>query len=468
MSAVTRSAVALLCTLAAVSAATGTADTRLAGATRSERNGWIAVRLQGPPAQVGYQHGRLLAAEIADALAVAKLSATHDGKRDWAFFRKAAETVFWPRAGAEYQEEMRGIAEGALAAGTAIDLWDVVALNASIEVGYYTALLDAAAAPAAAAAKSNAPDKCSAFVATGHYTRDGRPVIAHNNWSGYLDGSRWNVIFDIQPAAGQRILMDGYPGLIHSGDDFGINSAGIAITETTITGFKGFDTKGVPEFVRARKAMQYATSIDDFDRTMRDGNNGGYANAWLVADANTGEVARLELGLKNVMLERTKDGYFAGANFPVSPKLALEETSFKLDDPSLSPNARRARWQELMAANAGKIDLVLAKAFMADHYDAFEKKPDAPSERTLCGHVDLSPRGMGDWTGPFGPNGAVQSKAADAAMIRRMALEAAMGHACGISFRAAEHLAKHPEFAWQKPLLRDLVAYPWTSFAAAR
>ena len=480
MSAVRRSALALLCAVAAVSAATvparsgpkavtapGTADARLAGATRSERNGWIAVVLQGPPAQLGYQHGRLLAPEIADALAVAKLSATHDGKRDWAFFRKTAETVFWPRAGAEYQEEMRGIAEGAAAAGTAIDLWDVVALNASIEVGYYTAVLDAAAATGAAG-KSNAPDKCSAFVATGRYTRDGRVVIAHNNWSGYLDGSRWNVIFEIRPAAGQRILMDGYPGLIHSGDDFGINSAGIAITETTITGFKGFDPAAVPEFVRARKALQYASSIDDFDRIMRDGNNGGYANAWLVADANTGEVARLELGLKNVTLERTKDGYFAGANFPVSPKLALEETSFKLDDPSLSPNARRARWDELMAANAGKIDLVLAKSFMADHYDAFEKKPDAPSERTLCGHVDLSPRGMGDWTGPFGPNGAVQSKAADATMIRRMALEAAMGHACGISFRAASHLAQHPEFAWQKPLLRDLVAFPWTPFAAAR
>jgi hypothetical protein len=81
--------------------------------------------------------------------------------------------------------------------------------------------------------------------------------------------------------------------------------------------------------------MQYAASIDDFDRIMRKGNNGGYANAWLVADTNTGEIARLELGLRNVTLERTKDGYFAGTNFPVNPKLAAEETKFKLDDPYL-------------------------------------------------------------------------------------------------------------------------------------
>ena len=208
--------------------------------------------------------------------------------------------------------------------------------------------------------------------------------------------------------------------------------------------------------------MQYAATIDDFDRIMRAGNNGGYANAWLVADENTGEIARLELGLKNVTLERTKDGYFAGANFPVSPKLAAEETKFKLDDPSLSANARRVRADEILQANVGKVDVALAKAYLSDHYDSYEKKADAPSERSLCGHVDLSPRGMGDWFAAWGPAGTVQSKVADAAMAKRMALEAAMGHPCGQTYRAAPHLAKHPAFAWAKPLMRDLVASPWT------
>jgi hypothetical protein len=260
--------------------------------------------------------------------------------------------------------------------------------------------------------------------------------------------------------------MDGYPGLIHSGDDFGVSSAGIAITETTITGFKGFEPRGVPEFARARKAMQYSASIDDFDRIMRDGNNGGYANAWLVADTKTGEIARLELGLKNVTLERTKDGYFVGTNFPVSPRLAAEETGFRLDDPGLSANARRVRAEQLMKESQGRIDLAVAKAYLSDHYDSHERKADAPSERTLCGHVDLSPRGMGDWFGPFGPAGTVQAKAADASMVQRMSFEAAVGHPCGLDFRAAAHLEKHPEYAWTKPLLRDLVAGKWTAFSA--
>ena len=88
--------------------------------------------------------------------------------------------------------------------------------------------------------------------------------------------------------------MDGQPGLIHSADDFGINGVGIIVTETTISGFSGFDPQGVPEFVRARKAMQYAATIDEFAAIMKAGNNGGYANNWLVADSKSNEVASLE------------------------------------------------------------------------------------------------------------------------------------------------------------------------------
>jgi hypothetical protein len=335
-----------------------------------------------------------------------------------------------------------------------------VALNAWNEVGYYVKALEmrTGAPPTVLTA-----EKCSAFVATGNYTRDGRVVIGHNAWTSYMEGRRWNVVFDIAPNDGHRILMDGFPGVIHSGDDFGLNSAGILITETTISGFKGFDEKGVPEFVRARKAMQYASSIDDFARIMKDGNNGGYANNWLVADRKTNEIASLELGLKNVTLRRTRDGYFSGANFPVNEKLAREETDFRVDDSALSPNARRVRWDQLMAEYKGRIDVEAGKRFLSDHYDAYAKRED-PNERTLCGHIERSPRGVKPWMPEYAPGGAVQAKVADAALAERMSLVAAMGHSCGIHFKAAEHLKAHPEFNWQKPFLKDLDAHPWTVF----
>ena len=436
------------------------AETRLSGSWRGrEVNGWIPVRLEGSPAQIGFQHGYLLAPEIADALKVIQLTLPHETKQDWAFLQTAAKTIFWPRVDQEYQEELRGISEGLAARGVKAAITDIVVLNAFLEMSYYTDTLDKKRT-------SSAPERCSAFVATGSWTRGGQAVIAHNNWSGYLEGSRWNIIFDIRPEKGYRILMDGFPGLIHSGDDFGMNSAGIVITETTISQFKGFEQNGIPEFVRARKAMQYAASIDDFVRIMANRNNGGYANAWLVADTKRNEIARLELGLKNVTLERTSDGYFVGANFPVNPKLAGEETSFRVDNPDESRNVRRARWEQLMPEFKGSIDVAVARRFMADHYDAYGKRADAPSERTLCGHVDLSPRGSRPWQEPYGPAGTVQAKVADAAMVQAMEMWAAMGHPCGLDFVAAEFLQRHPEYGWQRELLRDLPSRPWTRFSA--
>jgi hypothetical protein len=237
------------------------------------------------------------------------------------------------------------------------------------------------------------------------------------------------------------------------------------IAETTINGFSGFDPNGIPEFVRARKAMQYAASIDEFARIMTDGNNGGYANNWLIADRKTDEVASLELGLKNVVLQRTKDGFFVGSNFPNDPKLLREETDFDEKDKSRSENARHARWLALMERNKGRIDGAAAAKFLGDHFDSFAGKAEA-SERTLCGHIELSPRGMGTWQAPYAPAGAVQNKVADSASAEKMSLTALLGHACGRDFKAAEHLAKHPEFSWQQDILRDMNSRGWTKFTA--
>jgi hypothetical protein len=60
----------------------------------------------------------------------------------------------------------------------------------------------------------------------------------------------------------------------------------------------------------------------------------------------------------------------------------------------------------------------------------------------------------------------VQNKVADAAMAEHMSFTALVGHACGISYNATDHLKEHPEFDWQKELLRDLNAGAWTTFTA--
>lgn len=459
-------ALASLLLISLCAAAPPSRDPRLKKAYRFERGGWTYVHLEGAPREIGFQHGYLLAPEIEDAFKAVQLSDTHSTKRDWEFFRSTARQVLWPHIEKEYREELEGIAEGLKARGVKMDLDDVVALNAFSEVAdYYVPWLDQQQA-SANPPSLHAPGNCSAFIATGSYTRDGKIVIAHSAWTSYLHGERWVVIFDIVPRRGHRILMDGFPGVITSDDDFGLNSAGIMVTETTISQFHGFDPKGVPEFVRSRKALQYASSIDDYVRLMEQGNNGGYANDWLIGDRKTNEIAYLELGLKHTPLWRSKDGYFASANFARDPQVIKDETDFDPHDASTSPNARHARWDQLMEQYKGKIDVTLAKQFLADHYDAYEKKEDA-NERSLCGHVDTSPRGLKLWDwDEYYPGGAVQAKATDSAMAQRMSLVARAGHPCGEDFHAREFLARRPEYRWQAPLLRDMVAGPWTEFRA--
>jgi Phospholipase B len=441
-------------------------DPRLKGAYSFERGGWVYVHLEGEPEAIGFQHGYLLAQEIEDAFPAVEAGMMHSTKRDWPFFRQVSREMLWPKLDPEYQQELQGIAAGLNArTGSRLDVYDIVALNSFEELpDYYVPWLNKHER-VANAPNLKSPGNCSAFVATGSWTKDGQIVIAHNNWTNYMNGERWRVIFDIHPTHGYQILMDGFPGVIASDDDFGINSDGLMVTETTITQFEGWDPDGTPEFMRARKALQYAGSIDDYTRIMLDGNNGGYANDWLLGDRKTGEIAQFELGLKAYKLWRTTDGVFAGSNWARDPKVLKQDTpEFQPDNLETSPNARRVRWEELLNGNKGKIDVALAQQMLADHIDSFEKK-SAENERTLCGHVETSARGAAVWAWePFYPGGAVQAKATDSTMAREMRLLARAGHPCGEDFQAKPFLAAHPEFAWQEPYLRDMKAGPWTPF----
>ncbi|MGB2644542.1 MAG: C45 family peptidase [Candidatus Acidiferrum sp.] len=445
---------------------TGTNDPRLKRAQRFEDGGWIYVHLEGSPSEIGFQHGYLLAPEIEDAFAAVSAGMMHDTQRDWTFFRQAAHEMLWPKIDEEYQQELQGIVDGLRArTNSKLDVDDIVAMNAFEELpDYYVPWLNKQQ-KTAHAPNLKSPGNCSAFVATGSWTKDGKIVMAHNNWTNYVNGERWRIMFDIVPKTGYRILMDGFPGVIASDDDFGINSDGLMVTETTITQFEGWDPNGKAEFVRARKALQYVDSIDEYTKIMLDGNNGGYANDWLLGDNKTGEIAQLELGLKAYKLWRTKDGAYAGSNWARDPKVLREDApQFESNNLETSPNARRVRWEQLLKGNKGKIDVDLAEKMLGDHIDSYHQKPES-NERTLCGHVDSSPRGVDVWGwAPYFPGGAVQGKATDSSMTKEMKLVARAGHPCGEDFLAKPFLAAHPEYDWQAPYLHDMKAGPWTEF----
>lgn len=433
--------------------------------SRAESNGWIRVKLEGRPEEIGYQHGYLLADEILDLRgAMLMLNARTTGK-DWTFFRDESELMFWDNIPEEYQKEIDGIVKGVnkkKGEGT-IDRKDVLAMNSILEMSwYYIPWLESVSNQDTPG--PTPPGHCSAIAATGSWTTGGQIVMAHNTWVEYVIGQRWNLILSIKPEIGHRLIMDALPGFIHSGSDFGINSAGLIVTETTITQYHGFDPTGTAEFVRAREALQFASSIEEWVAVMKENNNGGYANDWLLGDIRTGEIARFEFGLENQFLERTKDGYFAGANYPVHNKLIREETTYDSTIMSTSPNARKLRWRQLINENRGKIDIGLAMSFMGDHFDTWRKE-EKQSGLTLCGHIDRDEAGAADmgW-GPFTPAGAVQAKATDSRLASEMQLWAIMGHPCGTPFDSEKFLFAHPEFSYQKEFLRSMPGREWTLF----
>jgi hypothetical protein len=440
-------------------------DPRLVKSSRKDTAGWIYIHLEGSPRDIGYQHGYLLAAEIEDLINSMKLSLPHLSGKDWTFYHDVAKKMFWNKIDKEYQQEITGIVEGLKARGKQYDVYDLVALNGNIELSqYYVPMLAEKEHPGAG--NNKAPGNCSGFVATGSYTADGKIAIGHNNWTDYMGGERWNVIADIVPQNGNHFIMDCMPGLIHSGDDFVVSGSGILITETTITQFKGFDEKGIPEFVRARKAAQYSNSIDDFVRIMTTGNNGGYANDWLVGDTKTNEIARLELGLKDFRVWRTTDGIYVGSNFPSDDKLMKEETTFNPNDSTLSANARHRRWDHLTNDYKGRIDAQTGMTIESDSYNELTNAKEA-SRCVIAGRVDTDPKGCPEWDWPpFYPGGTVQAKITTATLAKDMKFWAHMGNPSGEGFLAAPFFAAHPEYQWESPYLHDMPAYPWTLFSA--
>ncbi|MCB5662693.1 hypothetical protein LIQ79_18725, partial [Erysipelatoclostridium ramosum] len=112
---------------------------------------------------------------------------------------------------------------------------------------------------------------------------------------------------------------------------------------------------------------QYANSIDEWVTIVNEGNNGGYANYWLLADANPNEIARYEQGLKHQELLRTKDGSFYGCNACHNPRIRnLECVDNGYNDTRQQTGARRARFEQLLPQLHGTIDDDVAKRILAD------------------------------------------------------------------------------------------------------
>ena len=430
----------------------------LVGASRHDRDGWIHVKLNGPPRILGFQHGYLLAKEISQSLQTTRKDWEYHSGMDWSWMVENGSELLLPGIDTSILSELDGLVDGLSAAGIRTSREEMIVYNGIIELQKYwwPTVKDSMKI----LSPGQPQHSCSSFIATGSMTRDGGIVLGHNTMTSYV-GADCNIILDILPASGHRILMQGSPGWVHSGTDFFITDAGLIGSETTIDGFSGFDMSGIPEFVRMRRATQDASSIDEWCAIMRNGNNGGYANAWLIGDVKTNEIARLELGLKYVAFERTKDGYYIGSNVAEDVKILRHETSLNETDIRNSDIARRVRWKQLMKEYKGRITAQVARSFEADHFDTYLKEERLGS-RSLCAHWEYDSTDPAEV--PFDPSGTVDAKVVDSQMAKRMVIAVRWGSGCGTPFDATKFLEQHPQFEWMSGYLKGRASYPWTEF----
>ena len=299
----------------------------------------------------------------------------------WGQLRTVANALFLRGFDREILEEMRGIADGASAAGARwlgrpIDLVDIVVANVTVEMGELRAAVSATPTgleglhfdpPAYFEKKRDSVmDRCSAFAATGPATRDGKMVIGHVTWWPLTLAEQTNVMLDIQPASGHRVLMQSYPGGIESGTDWYQNDAGVVLTETTIRQTP-FNAQGTPVAFRARMAIQYGGNIDEVVERLGTRNNGLYTNEWLLGDAKNNEVAMYELGTNHTKLWRSSKnewfgdtpGFYWGDNNAKDLTIRLETQPDPRGTPEYIPYVPAVRdlaWQDLYRQYRGQID----------------------------------------------------------------------------------------------------------------
>ena len=404
------------------------------GAYKYNTQGWIYLYIHGDAYERGFQHGSLLTDEIVDminrwahiinnhpnvkAFVEDKDQETYDKVAQiwWDFCKKSIEKHYWDNFPEEYKQEIKGIADavaknGGKIFGKNISYQDILASNemyvylskiTEFKMGIHplrtlfgelrraidqwsvselSFILGFVAQPPV--------HHCSGFIAAGNATTHGQIVITDSMWCGrgswwwtFYISMRWNLILDINPTHGNRIVMSSAPGFIWSDHDYYQNDNGICFIETTLDATL-WDHRGIPISVRARNAVQYGDSIDEVLDYLITDSDGGLPAVWLIGDCKTGEIARLDLGLYKHGVWRTFNGFYWSANNPIDPGVRMEK--FKLGKglyyiyryifenkdgyeyylPKYRPASRDIAFEDLGNKYYGQIDIEKVKEIMS-------------------------------------------------------------------------------------------------------
>lgn len=416
------------------------------------KEGWKTVCIHGSPYDRGFAHGFLLHEELARTLKsypfLIEEKVKYKMKDYIAYSNKHIKPVLIKHF-PEIYEEMEGIVAGANAQNVPITLDFLIAWNSHMSiVSKYI---------------KSAPGRCSAFIATGSATEDGKIVMGHTTHTDFITGQLLNIVMYVIPHKGVPFIMQTSAGYVASVADWFVCSSGIIGCETTIWGTKYEPQFGYPFFCRIRTAMQYATTLDEYAEIMQKNNAGDYACSWLFGDIHKNEIMLCEIGLNRANVEKTGNGIFYGMNSTLDFNLRTFETvDDKWNDIAASTGSRGVRLNQLLYGEYfGRINVENAKKVLSDHYNPLTKKEER-NHRAVCVHAEFD---GGLKRNSYAMRGCTDCKVITADMAKDMAFYARFGAACGRTFSVKNHVKKHPKYKKWGAHVRDFKKYKWTKIS---
>lgn len=415
------------------------------------KEGWKTITIYGEPYERGYAHGYLLKNELKRMMKTLEFLVRDEMDISFTYYISICNQVIKPvikRDFPEFYTELIGIRNGARKRGLPITLALLIGWNSYLSM--YSYFLEGSVI------------KCSAFIATGNATEHGDIIMAHNTHTNFADGQMHNIIMNVVPSTGHPFVMQTSAGYIASGTDWFICSTGMIGCETTIGDINYKPKFGVPYFCRIRQAMQYGTSLDEYEQIMDKKNAGDYACSWLFGDINTNEIMLYEIGLKEKSVKRTKNGVFYGMNSAMDKTLRERETNDEdHDNISTTSGGRNIRLNELLnKIYKGKINIYNAKKVLADHYDSYLRRNEM-NGRVICNHSESDFRNCR--YAPYDLFGCTDGKVVNTEMARKMTFQGRFGSSCGRTFSIKQHIRDHPEMSKWRPYVADFVNYEWTN-----
>lgn len=414
------------------------------------KEGWIILEIRGSPYQRGFSHGKLLKKELQEVKRCLPFLVKTQLKVNYTKYIQDCKKIITPiikENYPEFYEEICGISKGGN-----ISIDEVVGWNSFLSMySYYT---------------DNNPYRCSAFIATGNATNDGKIVMAHNSHCNFIEAHLQNIILYVYPEKGNSFVMQTAPGYIASGTDWFICSTGIIGCETTISQTNYKVNFGAPYFCRIREAMQYGTTLDSYVNIMLKNNAGDYACSWLFGDINTNEIMMFEIGLNKHAIQRTNNGVYYGMNAAIDNDLREVETDDKtLYDLKESSGSRNYRLNYLLNEKFyGKINKNTSKEIISDHYDVFQNKI-APNNRSICKHSENSTYMSNNITKSPSLFGATDGKIVTSLMAKDMKFEARFGSSCGREFNISEFVKENPKLKKWRPYLKNFPSKEWVEIS---